>query len=74
MKGKKSMEELVETQLGINSDWVLVRPADGPLTKTYATGDFSGYSISRKDLAHFVCTRCLVGDEWNHKRPVVVYK
>ena len=62
------------------TNWVIVRPAglsDGELTKTAQGGPHAAPSalktVSRADVAHFILTQCLSGqDEWK-RNPVTVF-
>ncbi|ORY37780.1 NAD(P)-binding protein [Rhizoclosmatium globosum] len=74
MEDKFGMEERVGKYKG---EWVCVRPGmltDGEETGIYRVGEapLNGWSIGRKDLADFIL-KCVEGDEWDGKKPVVVY-
>ncbi|ORE14035.1 hypothetical protein BCV71DRAFT_150285, partial [Rhizopus microsporus] len=75
---KLELEKLVTGEKNKHiHNWILVRPSlltDGGLKGKYrAKEGISGYTISRKDVGHFLLHQCLEEDKWLRKKVVVTY-
>lgn len=75
---KLELEKLVTGEKNKHiPNWIIVRPSlltDGGLKGKYRANEgISGYTVSRKDVGHFLLHQCLEEDKWLRKKVVVTY-